>query len=761
MKSQKLKYFSVALVLATLSFVLLSIEKNSKINDYLSQKYTKTKQNYNTIYAYHKKITNLIYKTHINKSDILHTMQQANIATLSEKKELREILYKKLIGTYSLLKDNNIKQLHFHLKNNESFLRFHRLEKYGDNLTGIRETVEYVNKHKKPIDGFEEGRIYNGYRFVYPLFFEKEHVGSVEVSFSTLAMSSEYFNRSKQTTGFFIQKDVVDKKVFSNEKHNYSKSLFKDFYVETSVQKSIMDDKHLTLDKYLSSEIIDSVNNKHKDNTELVFYSSEFEKIISFIKVYNPITKKQVGLFGVLCDGAYVKHKMNNYYFILFIIGLFFMSIFLFLYKGNIYKKKIELSNEELYAAKKESDILIKEQQALLSLFNMGDSVLFKWNNDENWSVKYVSDSVEKLLEYKKSEFENLSVAYSNCIHQDDLQKVVEEVRSASKSKDLFFKHEPYRIITKSGKIKWILDYTVIERDADGVILNYIGYINDISKEYETQEELKILNQTLQERIKEEVDKNRQRDQKVLEQSRLAQMGEMISMIAHQWRQPLGAISSTSIDLSMNLALETFNLKDEKERDECQTYINHGLKEIDSFVQNLSSTIDDFRNFHKPDKEADFILAIEPVKRALKIMKASLASDGIEVIELCSSCHKEVEIFSNEMMQVILNIIKNSQDNFKEKGIKNPKITISCGCGIIDKNMFALEISDNGGGIPEDILPHIFDPYYSTKSEKNGTGLGLYMSKTIVEDHHNGSLIAKNADDGVCFIIELNEKIEQ
>ncbi len=101
------------------------------------------------------------------------------------------------------------------------------------------------------------------------------------------------------------------------------------------------------------------------------------------------------------------------------------------------------------------------------------------------------------------------------------------------------------------------------------------------------------------------------------------------------------------------------------------------------------------------------------------------------------------------MMQVILNIFKNAEDNFRDKKITDAKITIRT-----FKN--SLFICDNGGGIPKDIMPNIFDPYFSTKDEKNGTGLGLYMSKTIVEEHHNGTLHVENTDKGVCFIISLN-----
>ena len=131
--------------------------------------------------------------------------------------------------------------------------------------------------------------------------------------------------------------------------------------------------------------------------------------------------------------------------------------------------------------------------------------------------------------------------------------------------------------------------------------------------------------------------------------------------------------------------------------------------------------------------------------------------DNIELIEDYNS-DKIIEIFDSELMQVFLNILKNAQDNFKEKtNVKNYKIKIKT---TDTKKGILIEITDNGGGIPDYILVKIFDPYFSTKDEKEGTGLGLYMSKTIVEEHHRGKFYAKNINDGVCFFIELNDIIE-
>ena len=257
----------------------------------------------------------------------------------------------------------------------------------------------------------------------------------------------------------------------------------------------------------------------------------------------------------------------------------------------------------------------------------------------------------------------------------------------------------------------------------------FLALVRDLTAEKEVQKEREI------------------HHQQMFQQSRLAQMGEMISMIAHQWRQPLGAISTTAANLSLKIEIDAFPLDTKESRKECETYFLQRLTNIESYIASLTNTIDDFRNFYKPNKQKVSMNLDTVVVKSLDIIKSSLVNDGIEII-YSSNNSNEIEMYDNEMMQVILNILKNAQDNFLEKNIKYPIIKIE----IEQKSII---ISDNGGGIDEDIIKKIFDPYFSTKDEKNGTGLGLYMSKMIVDDHHQGSLLVENIEDGVCFNIDL------
>ena len=276
---------------------------------------------------------------------------------------------------------------------------------------------------------------------------------------------------------------------------------------------------------------------------------------------------------------------------------------------------------------------------------------------------------------------------------------------------------------------------------------NMIESFNAMQKKIiQKQNELEKLNATLEKRVNEEVKKNEEAQLKLMQQARLAQMGEMISMIAHQWRQPLTAINSTALKINLQAKLKKLTM---------QTAQESSLK-ISQYSQHLSNTIDDFRNFYKPNKEKTLVDIEEIVSNVLYITDTSIKEKKIELIKDIE-CHEKFLSYANEIKQVILNLIKNAVEALEENNIVNPKIYIK---SYQKDNKCILEISDNAGGIPTEIVDKIFDPYFSTKEEKNGTGLGLYMSKVIIEDHCNGTISAENNKiGGATFKIEFTYTI--
>jgi len=248
--------------------------------------------------------------------------------------------------------------------------------------------------------------------------------------------------------------------------------------------------------------------------------------------------------------------------------------------------------------------------------------------------------------------------------------------------------------------------------------------------------EIQNFNITLQKKIDEEVIKNREKDKQILEQSRLAQMGEMIGMIAHQWRQPINAISAASITINMRAQMDTLDPKSTIEL----------ADKIGELTQHLSKTIDDFRNFFKDTKEKQDMTYDELVISTLDIVGVSVQNKNITII---TDIQSDIVFctYVNELKQVLLNLIKNAEDVLEEKKIKNAFIKIEA----VENRLI---VRDNGGGIPEDIIQKIFNPYFSTKT-LNGTGLGLYMSKTIVENHCGGTISVTNDAAGAVFCVVL------
>ncbi len=286
------------------------------------------------------------------------------------------------------------------------------------------------------------------------------------------------------------------------------------------------------------------------------------------------------------------------------------------------------------------------------------------------------------------------------------------------------------------------------------IINSFSGKLENAIHACKNHLELLEMNENLAKKVHEEVEKNRQKDQHILQQSRLAQMGEMISMIAHQWRQPLGSISAVVAGLKLKLLLNRFDLESVEGREAHKQFTNESLHKIEEYVRFLTNTIDDFRNFFKPDKQQERISLEKLVNRTLEIIGKALEINGINV-KVSVQTSNEILTYTNEMTQVILNILKNAEDVIKERNIPHAQIGIT----IFEKeNEQYLEIEDNAGGIHEEILPHIFEPYFSTKQEKNGTGLGLYMSKIIVEDHCQGSIFATNTIFGAKFSIILKKE---
>jgi len=233
----------------------------------------------------------------------------------------------------------------------------------------------------------------------------------------------------------------------------------------------------------------------------------------------------------------------------------------------------------------------------------------------------------------------------------------------------------------------------------------------------------------------------RQKDRMLIHQSRQAAMGEMINNIAHQWRQPLNGLSLIVQTLPIMYGTDTFN----------QEYLETVQDKAMKLIIHMSQTIDDFRSYFRPDKETTFFSVGEAISKALALVEDSIRNQNI-AIEFDAVDVPPIKGYPNEYSQVLLNILINARDAFTENAAGAPRIVISMR---MENAKTVVTISDNAGGIPEHLIDRIFEPYFTTKGPDKGTGVGLHMSKTIIEQGMNGCLTVRNTDDGAEFRIEV------
>ena len=246
---------------------------------------------------------------------------------------------------------------------------------------------------------------------------------------------------------------------------------------------------------------------------------------------------------------------------------------------------------------------------------------------------------------------------------------------------------------------------------------------------------------SLEEQLQEAEIKIQLLEKMMIDQSRLAIMGEMIGMIAHQWRQPITIIGMITNNTVLDIQLGESN----------QQQLLEDMDLIDKQIHYLSRTIDDFRNFFRQNKLPQSVTMRDISNELLTIFGKTFDNNHI-ALTFDGEMGLEFTTYKNELLQVFLNLLSNSKDAIESKAIKDPCICITV---TTSSNFTIFEVQDNAGGIPDEIIEYIFQPYFTTKSEKNGTGLGLYMSSIIIEKHLFGTITAVNKNQGANFTITL------
>ena len=694
-------------------FFSITVKNNDeRINKSLELHLEKLKSDYKH-YMYQQKLTVENIASMVHYPAVMNILVQLEGASDAKLDILRKKLYSMLQYNYIRMTSRGVYQYHFVLPDNRSFLRFHKPEKYGDDLSGVRYSYKYVNKTKNPIEGFEGGKTTHAIRYVKPIFDQNgHHVCTIDISFSTEYLQNYLTTISDLHSHLLIHKDTFELQTWNRDdiKGTYVQSAEHDdfmFLMSKQHTKEICviknQEKLFNVKEKIKEQIrkeepfnLYTFNENHKD-------SGQYVEVVSFLPIKSTHGKTLAWIASYEQDD-FILETLK------LIIGmrissfLLLATLFFLIYKSITQKERVEKVS--------------KEQSALLSLFDKGDSSLFKWKNDENWSIEYASLNVHSLMGYSHEEFMNNEVAYSGCIHQEDLPRVLEEVQNAVASNTDFFKHKPYRIITKSKEIRWVLDYTVTQKNKEDEIEYFIGYITDITELTNAKNEAEKANKF---------------------------KSEFLANMSHEIRTPMTGI----------LGFVEHLLKGEHDAERVKEF-----NTIRSSGKTLLSIINDILDFSKIESGK-----LEIESNPLNIHEIASETTGIfkETIEE-KQLHFEKKIDKNlpgcilgdqvRLKQVIFNLLSNAIKFTPNQGT----ITLEISFNTTSKRLY-FAISDTGVGIASEKLEKIFKAFSqedsSTTRKFGGTGLGLTISSRLIQKMGGEIKVVSAPKQGSSFYFEI------
>ncbi|MDG6773816.1 diguanylate cyclase [Thiomicrorhabdus sp. ZW0627] len=427
----------------------------------------------------------LFYSNIIDRPENTRLLKQVYQASPEQQQVLRDKLYSNLIDHYRSMEAFKIKQLHFHLKNNDSFLRFHRPNKFGDNLKDIRSTVAYVNAHRKKISGFEEGRIFNGYRFVFPLYYGDDYVGSVETSVSMQTILNEMELDLSGQGSFIIDKAVVDDKVFKSEQSNYRSSPFSaDFLYENSItpkgQSSLAD--ILAIQASKTTPINDLLKPNRAATYEQRYQGEDY--FLTFLPLKNAVSKRTIA-YLMLAHKDEKHHTLWSQFFISTFLSLLLGAVMLRLfYKVKYNEKKLREAQDQ---TKHQNELLRKAQQV---------AHLGYWTFDLEKDHLHWSDEVYRIFGLKPQEFKATYEAFLEYVHPDDRELLNRAFLTSVEHKAPYSLE--HRIIKNDGEVRYVQEECLHHLNDKGEITHSIGTVLDVTDRVWSERNIQLLKEQYQ-----------------------------------------------------------------------------------------------------------------------------------------------------------------------------------------------------------------------------------------------------------------------
>ncbi|MGD0585121.1 MAG: PAS domain-containing protein [Oryzomonas sp.] len=427
---------------------------------------------------------------------------------------------------------------------------------------------------------------------------------------------------------------------------------------------------------------------------------------------------------------------------------------------------ELQLTNEELNSTNEELHSANEELYSLNTEFERNNIELRLVNADH----QNLLDSFDSGIIYLDGEmhirkFNPASSAFFNLLPQDvghpiehiayhlsNQHEILGDIRSVLRKGHAIARE----VVTGGGR--WMLCRVVPYRGDKGRVKGVVISFTDITDTKNAEQKVGALNQELSKHVAELQEANKKlevetgkriqaleelrlKEQMLLKQSRFAAMGEMFGNIAHQWRQPLNVLGLLVQEVGLSC--------DSGELD--KQLLDTNVARVMEIISQMSQTIDDFQNLAAPDKNKSWFKVAQVIGKSVKLMEQGLRKDGV-TLEVDSSGDPHIEGYPNEYGQVFMNLLANARDALLERKTPQARITVR---SWTENGRSVVTVADNGGGIPEEIMDRIFDAYFTTKELGKGTGVGLFISKTIIEKSMGGRLLARNTADGAEFRIEV------
>ena len=531
------------------------------------------------------------------------------------------------------------------------------------------------------------------------------------------------------------QKLIIDAKNYIIKPNQNNKKIF-----QNSI--TIMEKSHIYLLNTTLSIKLKKIYFDEKLDEEIKNYLKDFKSILKS-KDQEKLDKLRLSSKDILkkLDNVVLMYEKENslkmemlkerqkLLYILMLLVLLLEAIFIF-YPAS---KKIKQSNDEL-----KKEIALKTNELQKSIDIIDKNVIYS-RTDLRGIITHASTAFSNMSGYSIDEL--IGKPHNIVRHIDMPKEAFKDMWQTIKLGKEWSGEVKNR--KKDGGFYWVKAYIVPEYNIDGEHIGYAAVRHNITDRKEIEE----LNKNLEQKIKEEVSKSREKDHKIFEQDKRIQITEMIGNIAHQWRQPLSMISTCASGLQ--LKGEYGMLSDD--------ILNEDTELIIETTNDLSNRLNTFSDFLRSENKVETFKFKELFNNIENIVKPSLNDKKIEFRFLLENNDLKIDTHKNDLTTVLLHIIYNARDIFIQREIKAPFIEV-----FVKKtdDEYFISIKDNGGGISKDIIGKIFDPYFTTKHQAIGTGMGLYTCQMIITNTLLGTISVENIANGAEFIIKIKNLTE-